>query len=553
MTSLEKTTLELVLAQAAPLYSPPEVALEVLRLTEAADVDLHAIRACLERDPALAVKLLRVVNSSLYGLKGEVNDLNQAIALLGVTPLKMLVLGFSLPDQLFADMMADTLKRYWTETVTRGAAAKLIAEIGWGRGGDEALLTGLLQGIGQLVLIQEFGNDYTDLARSADRDAHTIDRLTLLEQEAIGFDHRTLSAEMMRSWGLPELLSNAIALQSKPEEITHPKNTQVATLAQILRLADLATQLVVHHRLSVLPKLVEEGQEYCRLSKRQINSLVEELQQRVDQLAEGMAIELMANRDYQTVLLEAHAQLSLASETGAGILFGMPPTQASQDYDDRLCDALLAETEQLSHSVRDFLAHRRGGTLPESPAVQLDASDVGLAHEGRDKPKRPHHPMQRQGRDALIQEVDWMTATCRGARQPLTLVMIDADMTNCQTKLNQKLSEEASERSPMIRWGTWLQKKDWTVELQSARWVSLSETRFAMLLPGFERNEVCRLISHAGEVFEQEQGISLDAGVSSIAVVPKGFEAVRLVDAAKRCLDAAIATGTAAVKSIEVY
>lgn len=550
MTSIEKTTLELVLAQAAPLYSPPEVALEVLRLTEEPEVDLRAIRTCLECDPALTVKLLRVVNSSLYGLKGEVNDLNQAIALLGVSPLKMLVLGFSLPDQLFADVMADTLKRYWTETVTRGAAAKLIAEIGWGRGGDEALLAGLLQGIGQLVLIQEFGKEYSDLARTADRDANTIDRLTNLEKETLGFDHRTLSSEMMRSWGLPDLLSSAIALQSNPEEISQSNNNQATSLAQALRLADLATQLVVHHRLSVLPKLVEEGEQYCRLSKRQINSLVEELQPRVDQLAEGMAIELESDRDYQTVLLQAHAQLSLASEEGASILFGMPTTKDKKEYDDQLCDELLAETEQLSKSVRDFLVRRKGGAnLPIHP----NANELASAHEGRDNPKRPHHPIKRIGRAALIQEVDWMTATCRTARQPLTLVIIDSDITGSESGPSQMTSGNANELSPMFLWKKWLQAQDWTAELQSARWVSLSETRFAMLLPGFERSEVCRLVGQAGELFEQEEKIAIDAGVSSIASVPKGFEAVRLIDAAKRCLDAAIATGAAAVKSIEVY
>lgn len=553
MTSIEKTTLDLVLAQAAPLYSPPKVALDVLRLTEEPEVDLRAIRSCLECDPALTVKLLRVVNSSLYGLKGEVNDLNQAIALIGVTPLKMLVLGFSLPDQLFADVMADTLKRYWTETVTRGAAAKLIAEMGWGRGGDEALLAGLLQGIGQLVLIQEFGKDYSDLARTADRDVHTIDRLTLVEEESLGFDHRSLSSEMLRSWGLPDSLVNAIALQSNPADIAHPDNSHAASLAQPLRLADLVTQLVVHHRLSVLPTLVEAGEAYCRLSKRQINTLVEELQPRVDQLAGAMAIELEPDRDYQTVLLEAHAQLSLAAEEGASILFGVPKTKEAEDYDDQLCDELLAETEQLSKSVHEFLARRKGGNLAAREHQPAESEDLTTAHEGRDKPKKPHHPLRRKGRAALIQEVDWMTATCRTARQPLTLVLIDANVTDSEAEKPGASLSNTPEKTPMIRWAKWLQTQEGTIELQSARWISLSEARFAMLLPGYERSEICRLISHAAEVYQQEEGIALDAGVSSIALVPKGFEAVRLIDAAKRCLDASIATGSAAVKSIEVY
>lgn len=538
MSSIKKTPLELVLAQSAQLYSPPEVAIEVLRLTEESEVDLRAIRACLERDPALAVKLLRVVNSSLYGLSGEVNDLNQAITLLGVTPLKMLVLGFSLPDQLFTDLMADTLTRYWTETITRGAAARLVAELGWGKGGDEALLAGLMQGIGQLVLIQQFGTEYTDLVRVVDQFPTAVDLLPEKERETLGFDHRTLSAEMLLAWGLPTSLAKAIALQGEGTGLVHRNQKEVTPLAQTLRLAELVTQLVVHRRLSCLPALVEEGEAYCQLTRRQINTLVEQLQPRVDQLAEGMALELESNRDYQSVLMDAHVQLSIAAEDGAGVLFGVPQPKTENDPDDQLYNDLLAETEQMSKCVREFLARREAGDTFVGPRTE----EIAAAHAGRAHPKRPHHPLQREGRNALIQEVDWMTAACRKSRSPLVLAIIEMD------------GELPPDASPMVVWGKWLQSLTWAAEeLQTTRWVALDGTRFAMLLPGFERSEIIRMISRAGEMFEQGHDIAIDAGVSSISHVPKGFEAVRLIDAAKRCLDAALATGAAAVKSIEVY
>src|SRR3546814_10431597 len=62
----------------------------------------HTLKECVAQDPALTSKVLRVVNSALYGLNRPVGDLNQAIGLLGIKPLKLLALGFSLPDALFA-------------------------------------------------------------------------------------------------------------------------------------------------------------------------------------------------------------------------------------------------------------------------------------------------------------------------------------------------------------------------------------------------------------------------------------------------------------------
>mgnify|MGYP002623431935 FL=1 len=91
------------------LYSLPAVALEVLELTRHPNVDARAIKECIERDPALTVKILRVVNSSLFGLSRQVTDLNHALALIGAKPLKLLVLGFSLPKELFEGIEGEVL------------------------------------------------------------------------------------------------------------------------------------------------------------------------------------------------------------------------------------------------------------------------------------------------------------------------------------------------------------------------------------------------------------------------------------------------------------
>ena len=79
--------------RARNLHSLPAVAVKILELTNDPKIDLRAVKDCIETDPALTGKILKTVNGSLFGLSREVSDLNQALALLGTTPLKMLVLG----------------------------------------------------------------------------------------------------------------------------------------------------------------------------------------------------------------------------------------------------------------------------------------------------------------------------------------------------------------------------------------------------------------------------------------------------------------------------
>ena len=104
-------TLDRLATRAGQFYSLPSVAMKVLELTNNPQVDARALKDCIENDPALTGKILRVVNSSLFGLSRGVSDLNQAIALLGTKPLKLLVLGFSLPPALFAGVAGDVLGR----------------------------------------------------------------------------------------------------------------------------------------------------------------------------------------------------------------------------------------------------------------------------------------------------------------------------------------------------------------------------------------------------------------------------------------------------------
>src|SRR4051794_16780650 len=126
------------LERAGQLYSLPAVAAEILRLTDQPQINPRAIKKCLESDPALAARILRVANSSLFGATRQVTDLNQALTLLGIRPLKMLVLGFSLPKELLAGLQADVLASYWRQALTKAVAARELCEQCWHTPGEEA-------------------------------------------------------------------------------------------------------------------------------------------------------------------------------------------------------------------------------------------------------------------------------------------------------------------------------------------------------------------------------------------------------------------------------
>jgi HD-like signal output (HDOD) protein len=344
-TSTNAAVEELV-RRARTLYSLPAVAAKVIELTSDPRADARALNECIHTDPALAAKILRVVNSSLFGMSRKVCSLNQAIALLGTKPLKMLVLGFSLPEKLFSEVAREQLNWYWSTTLSRAVAARVISEQLFTRAGDEAFLAALLQDIGVLVLLGELREPYGEfLSRVIDQ------RLDLqrLEVDSLGFEHRTLSARLLEHWNMPELLVDGIAETADVRNLAG-KKTATAEVARVLHLAGLIGELVGRNRLSVLPELMEAGKVYCGLDKERLNELVALLQPNVQQLAEVLSLELPQGRDYGTILAEAYRQMSDLNESVVGLLV------RSEETEDDMCADLVGDVVHL-RSVVSSIVH----------------------------------------------------------------------------------------------------------------------------------------------------------------------------------------------------
>ncbi|MEQ8847014.1 HDOD domain-containing protein [Botrimarina sp.] len=527
------TTLEAILARSDRLYSLPTVALEVMRLTDEPTVDAQALCECLQSDPALASKLLRVVNSSLYGLPAKVTSLPQAVALLGVRPLKLLVLGFALPDKLFEGLRADELRRYWSGTLTTAGAARALAETRWGRLGDEALVAGLMQGVGRLALLGQLGEPYAGLLAATQSGRPDRGRLAAepAELEALGFDHRQLSAALLRRWGLPECFSDAIELQSSDPATLDRLRGDAACLAQSLWLASRAARLLVDRELLALDPLLRWGSRWCGLSSRSVNDLLASLLSRVRQMADALAVEIPDQAAYERTLGEAQRRLAAASDEAAiGLLNDAPPAEPDLG-DDRVSEDLLNETQRLSAAVRDFL-------LVDPPPVAARP-----AHSGAEGPRAPHRAEQfpSDALQRLSRHAELAVRRCRQERRPLSLALV------C-------VSVAADDGRPSIAWlRSWLAGAHWADDLNAAAWTALNTASSGVHMPGLDRHDAHRVWSGLATDAARESGAVINVGVAGVTQVSRTFCPEQLIEAAGRCLAAAIEVAGPAVKSIELF
>jgi HD-like signal output (HDOD) protein/GGDEF domain-containing protein len=542
MTKDAASTIDRLVARAGQLYSLPTVAMKVLELTQNPTVDAHALKECIENDPALTIKLLRVVNSSLFGLSREVRDLNQALALLGTKPLKLLVLGFSLPKGLFAGVEAAILARYWRRTLTKAVAARELSETVWRQPGDEAFIAGLLQDLGMLLLVQELGEPYITFL---DRILSTGSDLKAMEVESMGFDHTMLTARLLAHWGLPQTLVEAV---NWPPDAA----ADMPQLAQVLHLTDLLAQLLVDGHTAALGQLLAADQP-ASLTPQQVETLAATLEQKVQQLAGVLRLQLPENTDHRELLLQAHAQLSEVASEAAEVLL-------RRQFHGALADdggALVKEFQSLSEAVARVTHQepkRRPQPVPAAAPASVETAPASCTAATVHAPAVPLGPTASLDLESELHgQLASVVAACRQSRCSVSLLLAELDNPD------QLAARYGIERLSSLR--RFLEVACRKLEHPCAICVPHGDIAFAVILPGCDRRSAVQLGNQLidrvrqlglGRSASGRPAVSVSAGLATVALPTKNFPPQDLIEAANRCLYGAHASG-GVLKSIEIY
>ena len=156
--------------------------------------NLQALSALISGDMALAAAVLKAVNSSLYGLRGRVQSVQQAITYLGSNEVASVTFAMGLRAVFPAAPELDPL---WERASVR---ALLMGRIGQALSVDPwaAHSAGLFEECGKAVLFRHATERYRQLLAQAADD----EELLMLEHEAFGVSHDALGAALCESWGL---------------------------------------------------------------------------------------------------------------------------------------------------------------------------------------------------------------------------------------------------------------------------------------------------------------------------------------------------------------
>lgn len=189
----------------------PSSVQKVLQLTSNINVSAREIVQVIECDPVLTAKILKVINSAIYGFPDKVNSVRRAVVLIGLNTVKNLALSVAALGVLKSLNKAGfDANEFLLHSLSTAALSRKLAELLSMTQTEcsDCFVAGLLHDFGK-VIFAEFTPEPFKLALEHSRKRDVP--LQQSEVEFIGFNHAQAGELLARQWGFSEVLVNAIA------------------------------------------------------------------------------------------------------------------------------------------------------------------------------------------------------------------------------------------------------------------------------------------------------------------------------------------------------
>jgi HD-like signal output (HDOD) protein len=188
------------------LPSFPEIAVRVRRVLSDPKSSVEQVVRVVGSEPALAARLLRIANSASLNRSGRaVTDLRTAINRIGYNMVRSASISFSMAQIRTSNKLAGLehhLNDLWQRSTSVAAFAYVLARTCTKVNPDEAMLTGMMHGIGKLYVLTRV-IDHPELFASN----------TMLNQ-IIGEWHASIGKAILENWKFPESMAQAVGDQA---------------------------------------------------------------------------------------------------------------------------------------------------------------------------------------------------------------------------------------------------------------------------------------------------------------------------------------------------
>lgn len=204
----------------------PTIVITVNEMLQDYDTSIKKLGKVVEKDQAMVIKILRLVNSTFYGFRSKITNIPHAVIVLGFNTIRNAVLSVSIIKTFSEKKTFEgfDITDFWKHSIGVAVTSRYLAEQTRADSPDDCFVSGLLHDIGKVVLSQHFTELFGLVWKSLKEE-----KLSFYEAERrlLPVNHAQIGGYLAKKWQFPNNLIDSITYH-------HAIRKSVSNLNQLL-------------------------------------------------------------------------------------------------------------------------------------------------------------------------------------------------------------------------------------------------------------------------------------------------------------------------------
>ena len=228
-----------IVKDGSSLPTLPELYQELTEALQSPNSTADKIAAIIAKDMSISAKVMQLVNSAFFGLSRKIDNIGQAVGLLGAETINNIVLVTQVFGKFDEKQVQEFgIREIYSQSLAVGtSASKLMKYVTKDRKlADEAMLAGMVHELGKLVLINSNNEAWRQLY--LERNNLTMP-LYEAEREIMGTTHAEVGAYLIGLWGISNKVVEAVAYHDTPSNAPSNEHFDSLTALYLANIFDI--------------------------------------------------------------------------------------------------------------------------------------------------------------------------------------------------------------------------------------------------------------------------------------------------------------------------
>ena len=265
-----------------PLPSLPHILVKLIDVCDDGDIPISTVAPLVAQDTSLSIRVLRLVNSSYFGLNRTFSNLGQAVVYLGASTIKNLAVTASV-EQVFKGLgnnKSFQIGEFWYHSLLCATLSKRIARAANYNNVEEAYLSGLLHNIGHLLLFANFPEESTRIREAQVKGAECCAE----EELQIGITHCEAGSRLLKEWKIGPFVADAALYH-------HGSVEQIQEGFPLVKIIYLANQILELEETKLYLSF-RQGRDLLGLDRAKMLEIVEGAKEEVLEIAQELEVNI---------------------------------------------------------------------------------------------------------------------------------------------------------------------------------------------------------------------------------------------------------------------